>query len=287
MKIEHTCPSVQAGMTRIEQINTDLIEHMSYLNKTTTTMSQKAALVLSFFIFLFPVFSSGQTALEIVKKADELTRGKSSEGEMTIQIVRPKWTREMKMKTWSLGTDYSLMLITAPAKEKGTVMLKREKEVWNWVPSIERTVKLPPSMMMQSWMGTDLTNDDLVRQSSIVIDYTHAIVKDSVVEGRKCWKLKLTAKPDAPVVWGHIMVWVDKEHYIQLRTEFYDEDGYLVNIFNAYDIKVMDGRTMATKMEMIPVDKPGNKTILITDYINFDTGVKEDYFNTNQMKKMK
>lgn len=229
----------------------------------------------------------GQTALEIIKKADELTRGKSSEGEMTIQIVRPKWTREMKMKTWSLGTDYSLMLITAPAKEKGTVMLKREKEVWNWVPSIERTVKLPPSMMMQSWMGTDLTNDDLVRQSSIVVDYTHEILKDSLIDGRKTWKLKLTAKPDAPVVWGHIMVWVDKEHYIQLRTEFYDEDGYLVNIFTGHDIKVMDGRTMATKMVMIPVEKPGNKTILITNKINFDTGVTEDYFNTNQMKRMK
>ena len=89
------------------------------------------------------------------------------------------------------------------------------------------------------------------------------------------------------MVWGHILVWVDKEHYIQLRTEFYDEDGYLVNIFNAYDIKEMDGRTMATKMEMIPVEDPGNKTILITDKINFDTGVKEDYFNTNQMKRMK
>ena len=234
-----------------------------------------------------PLTANGQTALEIIKKADELTRGKSSEGEMTIQIVRPKWSREMKMKTWSLGTEYSLMLITAPAKEKGTVMLKRDKEVWNWVPSIERTVKLPPSMMMQSWMGTDLTNDDLVRQSSVVVDYTHEILKDSVVEGRDCWKLKLTAKPDAPVVWGHILVWVDKEHYIQLRTEFYDEDGYLVNIFNAFDIKQMDDRTMATRMEMIPVDKPGNKTVLITNSINFDTGVTQDFFNTRQMKQLK
>ena len=218
-------------------------------------------------LFLIPLVGNAQTALEIVKKADELTRGASSEGEMTIQIVRPKWSREMKMKTWSLGTEYSLMLITAPSKEKGTVMLKRKKEVWNWIPSIERTVKLPPSMMMQSWMGTDLTNDDLVRQSSVVIDYTHEILKDSVIDERETWKLKLVAKPDAPVVWGHILVWVDKEHYIQLRTEFYDEDGYLVNIFNAYDIKEMDGRTMATKMEMIPVEDPGNKTILITDKI--------------------
>jgi outer membrane lipoprotein-sorting protein len=245
----------------------------------------KKLLVIPF--LLAGMFAQSQTAIEIIKKADELTRGASSEGEMTIQIIRPKWTREMKMKTWSLGTEYSFMLITAPAKEKGTVMLKREKEVWNWIPSIERTVKLPPSMMMQSWMGTDLTNDDLVRQSSVVIDYTHEILKDSTINGRETWKLKLTAKPDAPVVWGHVLVWVDKEHYIQLRTEFFDEDGYLINIFNAYDVKVMDGRTMATRMEMIPVEEPGNKTILITNKINFDTGVKEDYFNTNQMKRMK
>lgn len=238
-------------------------------------------------LLLLSLMLNAQTAKEIIEKADELTRGESSEGEMTIQIIRPKWTREMKMKTWSLGTDYSMMLITAPAKEKGTVMLKREKEVWNWIPSIERTVKLPPSMMMQSWMGTDLTNDDLVRQSSIVVDYTHEILKDSVIRGRNTWKLKLTAKPDAPVVWGHILVWIDKEHYIQLRTEFYDEDGYLVNVFNGYDIKTMDGRTMATKMEIIPVEEPGNKTVLITDKINFDTGVKQEFFNTNQMKRMK
>ncbi|MFT4681639.1 MAG: hypothetical protein ACI9YU_001488, partial [Flavobacteriales bacterium] len=145
------------------------------LNKTkmfieTTTQSTRfffAPLCFCVIIlFLIPFSGSSQTAIEIIKKADELTRGASSEGEMTIQIIRPKWEREMKMKTWSLGTEYSLMLITAPSKEKGTVILKRKKEVWNWIPSIERTVKLPPSMMMQSWMGTDLTNDDLVRQSS-------------------------------------------------------------------------------------------------------------------------
>lgn len=238
-------------------------------------------------LFLFPLVGSAQTAQEIIKKADELTRGKSSEGEMTIKIIRPKWEREMKMKVWTLGTDYSLMLITAPAREKGNAMLKRKNEVWNWVPSIERTVKLPPSMMMQSWMGTDLTNDDLVKQSSIVVDYTHKIEKDSTINGRKCWKLRLTAKPEAPVVWGHILVWVDQEHYIQLRSEFYDEDGYLVNIFTAHDIKVMDGRTLATRMEMIPVDKPGNKTSIITDKIDFDTGITEDFFSINRMKRMK
>jgi outer membrane lipoprotein-sorting protein len=233
------------------------------------------------------LFAQSQTALEIIKKADELTRGESSQGEMTIIIERPKWKREMKMKTWTLGTDFSFMLITAPAKEKGLVMLKRDKEVWNWVPAIERTVKLPPSMMMQSWMGTDLTNDDLVKQSSIVVDYDHEILKDSVIDGRNTWKLRLTAKPDAPVVWGHIDVWVDKEHYIQLRSEFYDEDGYLINVFTGSDIKVFDGRMMAGKIEIIPMEKPGNKTTLLTNSIDFDIGVTQDFFTTQKMKTLK
>lgn len=236
---------------------------------------------------LFGLLANAQTAKEIIEKADELTRGLSSEGEMTIQIVRPKWTREMTMKSWTLGTDYSLILITAPAKEKGTVFLKREKEIWNWLPSIERTVKLPPSMMMQSWMGTDLTNDDLVKESSIVTDYEHEIEKDTVYDGLDCWKLVLTAKPDAPVVWGSIVVYVAKKNYIQLRSEFYDEDGFLVNIFTAHDIKEMGGRTIASRMEMVPVEKEGQKTVIIQNVLKFNTGVTADFFTTNQMKRLK
>jgi outer membrane lipoprotein-sorting protein len=238
-------------------------------------------------LMLLGMLASAQTAKEIIEKAEELTRGVSSQGEMTIQIVRPKWTREMTMKSWTLGTEYSLILITSPAKEKGTVFLKREKEIWNWVPSIERTVKLPPSMMMQSWMGTDLTNDDLVKESSIVQDYTHELEKDTVVGGRKCWKLVLTAKPDAPVVWGSVITFVDKDTYIQMRSEFYDEDGFLVNVFTASDIREMGGRTLAGRLEIEPMDKPGQKTVILQNDIKFNTGVTEDFFTTNNMKRVK
>ena len=119
------------------------------------------------------------TATEILQKADEKTRGsESAYSEMTITTVRPKWTREMAMKSWAKGNDYSLILITSPARDKGTAFLKRKKEVWNWVPNIERSIKMPPSMMMQSWMGTDFTNDDLVRESSTVDDYDSEVVGD-------------------------------------------------------------------------------------------------------------
>lgn len=281
--------------------NSTLIDQMKYI---TNCMAQNAIppfqrgakgggfpftalLLCTILLFPIPFSVNAQTAREIIEKADELTRGLSSQGEMTMQIVRPKWTREMSLKTWTMGTEYSLILVTAPAKEKGTVFLKREKEIWNWVPSIERTVKLPPSMMMQSWMGTDLTNDDLVKESSIVEDYTHEIEKDTVIDGRDCWKLVLTAKPDAPVVWGSVNAFVDKKNYIQMRSEFYDEDGFLVNVFMASDIKEMGGRTLAGRLEIIPVDKEGHKTVIIQKDIKFNTGISEDFFTTNNMKRLK
>jgi len=121
------------------------------------------------------------SAKEIIDKADKKNRGETSQGTMAMKIVRPEWERNVEMKSWSKGDDYFLIYITAPAKDKGQVFLKRKKEMWNWVPSIERMIKIPPSMMMQSWMGSDFTNDDLVKQSSIVNDYTHTLLGEETI----------------------------------------------------------------------------------------------------------
>jgi len=229
-----------------------------------------------------------QNAKEILQKAEEKLTGKETAiTDMTITIVRPKWTREMTMKSWAKGNDYSLVLITAPAKEKGTVFLKRLKEVWSWMPTIERTIKLPPSMMMQSWMGTDFTNDDLVRESSMVDDYSYKIIGDSTIIGRKCYKMQLIPKPDVAVVWGKLIVFIDKTDYIQLRSEMYDEDGYLINIMNSSKIQKMDGYTIATKMDLIPVEKKGQKTVMTINSIEFDKPIAESFFTTQNMKKIK
>ena len=135
-------------------------------------LSMKILFSLSF-LFLFTIQYHTQTAYEIIERADSKLRGLSSYTEMSITTVRPKWEKKMTLKGWSKGADYSVSLVLSPAKEKGSVFLKRKNEVWNYIPSLERTIKLPPSMMMQNWMGTDLTNDDLVKQSSTVVDYTH------------------------------------------------------------------------------------------------------------------
>jgi len=242
-------------------------------------------------IFCISVFSGicqeKLTAKEIIIKADENMRGKSSRGQMTMTIVRPKWSRTVTMKSWSLGTDYAMVYITAPVKDKGQVFLKRGTEMWNWQPVIRRTIKLPASMMMQSWMGSDFTNDDLVKQSSIVKDYTHKLLGSGTIQDKECYKLELIPKPDAPVVWGKIIVWITKKGYHILKGEYYDEDEFLVHTENGYNIKHMGNRDIVTKMEIIPEDKKGQKTILEFDNMEFDIDISEDFFTQQNMKRIK
>ena len=141
-------------------------------------------------------------ATAIVRRSDSTMRGSASYAEMTMTIVRPDWSREMSLKAWSLGDKYGLILVTAPARDKGTVTLKRDTEVWSYLPGIERVIKIPPSMMLQSWLGSDFTNDDLVKESSIVNDYDHTLAGDSVVDGHRCYRVVMIPHEDAAVVWG-------------------------------------------------------------------------------------
>ncbi|HSO88144.1 MAG TPA: outer membrane lipoprotein-sorting protein [Draconibacterium sp.] len=240
----------------------------------------------AFALSIISFFAGAQNVEEIVKKADEKTRGNSSQGEFTMIIQRPAWSREISMKNWTLGNDYSLVYITAPAKEKGQVFLKRQKEMWNWVPNIERMIKIPPSMMMQSWMGSDFTNDDLVRESSLIKDYSKKLTGEEKVGDYVCYKVELIPNEDAPVVWGKIIMWISKNEYHWLMAEFFDEDGKLVNTEIMSEVKMMDNREMPTRLEMIPADKPGQKTILIFNNIKFDIKIDETFFSQQNMKKI-
>jgi outer membrane lipoprotein-sorting protein len=231
--------------------------------------------------------ANAQDAKQIVIKAEENIQGLSSVTEMTIQVKRPTWSRSMSIKAWSKGEQYSLMVVTAPAKDAGTVFLKRVKEIWNWLPNIERVVKLPPSMMSQSWMGTDLTNDDLVKASSRIDDYNHKIVGDSVIEGRKCWKIEMIPLPSAAVVWSKVNMWIDRKDYLELRLEFFDEDNKLVNVMQGSDIRTIGGRVMPVKLEMIPVEKKGQETIITYNSAVFNQAISVDFFTTQNMKKAK
>lgn len=218
--------------------------------------------------------------------ADEKGRGKSSIASITIQIIRPNWEREMELKSWTLGNDLAMIRVNKPVKDKGIVYLKRKREVWNWIPAIERTIKLPPSMMSQSWMGTDFTNDDLVKEASIVEDYTHNIAGDSTIDERPCYKIVLLPKPGSAVVWGKVLLWIDKKDYLMMYAAYYDEDSKLINTLRSSAVKMLGGRLLPSRMEMIPADKKNNKTVLIYNSLQFDKPIDETFFSTQNMPRV-
>jgi outer membrane lipoprotein-sorting protein len=235
---------------------------------------------------LLPVHGRAQDATEIVKKADELMRGKSSFTRFTMTIEKPGWSRTMAMKAWSLEPDYSLVYVTDPARDKGTVTLKRGNEVWNWLPTVQKVIKIPPSMMLQSWMGSDFSNDDLVRASSIVRDYTHRLLGKEIVEGRECYELELTPDPEAGVVWGKVLLWISVEGYMEFKTEYYDEDGMLVRSFLGSRITTFGDRTLPAHWEMIPHATPGSKTVIDYEELRFDERFDSEFFSLQNMKRV-
>lgn len=249
----------------------------------------KVLICLFFSIFWIScgVLHAQDAAIEIVRKADAHARGKTSQANVNIKIIRPTWSRELTMRMWAKGTDYSMILILSPAKEKGTVFLKRGKEVWNWIPSIERSIKLPPSMMSQSWMGTDFTNDDLVKESSVVTDYTHSFSGNDTLLGRPCYVITMIPKPESSVVWGKVIVRIDKKDLMELGMDFYDEDGELTSVIRATQVGVLAGRMLPTTMEMIPVGKKGHKTVMTYGDLVLDEPMEESFFSTTNMKTIR
>jgi outer membrane lipoprotein-sorting protein len=201
--------------------------------------------------------------------------------------VRKKWTREMKIKAWTKGENLSATLILSPAKDKGSVFLKRNNEIWNYMPSIARTVKMPPSMMSQSWMGTDMTNDDLVKESSLKNDFTKKIIGTQTVSGLECHKIELIPNEASNSIWGKVIIWVSVKDYLQLKTEFYDEDNFLVNTVLSSEVKMMGGKLIPTVMEILPADKPHQKTKMIYNSILFDVEIDDNIFTTQYVKRLK
>jgi outer membrane lipoprotein-sorting protein len=228
------------------------------------------------------------TAREIIRMADEKFNGEmSGYSVMSMTIVRPTWQRTVEFRSWSLEDDYSLTLITAPAREKGQTFLKRGTEMWSWNPAINRLIKLPPSMMSQGWMGSDYTNDDILRESSVVEDYTHSLEGEEEVDGRLCHKIRLMAKEDADVLWGHQVWWVDSKELIILRAELYDEDGYLVRTERGMELKTMDGRFIPSVIELVPAEEEGHKTVLKILEMKFNIKLEESFFSQQNMKSIR
>jgi outer membrane lipoprotein-sorting protein len=253
---------------------------------------KKTFMASSFITFLLLVSSTASaqalSAKDIVQKADDKFNGeKSSIMVMSMTIVRPTWQRTVEFKNWSVGRDYALTLITSPAKDAGQTFLKRATEMWSWNPAISRLIKLPPSMMSQGWMGSDYTNDDILKESSVVNDYTHEIIGEENISGRLCYKIKMVAKEAAAVVWGSQLRWIDKKEFLVMKTELYDEERTLIRTETGSEIKEIDGRTIPSRMELIPAEEPGNKTIVDIKDIKFNVQIPESFFSQQNMKNIR
>ena len=228
------------------------------------------------------------SAKSIVKKSNDLLLGESSFSKMTMTITRPEWTRTISMQSWSMGEDYYMIYITSPARDKGQVFLKRDRDMWNWMPSINRVIKIPPSMMMSSWMGSDFSNNDLVKQNSIIVDYTHRILGSEIIDGRACYKIELLPLDDAPVVWGKIIMWISTKEFYQLKSEFYDDYMELENISLSTEVKNMGDRDLPSVFKIYPADKEGHITELRIDHQEFNIkGVKNAFFSQQNMKRIR
>ena len=250
-------------------------------------MYQKNIIGMIVLVMAISLQGMAQDPKAIIQRMEENFRGDASYNEMSMETVRPRYTREITMQSWSLGDDFSLILVTAPARDKGTAFLKRKNEIWNYVPNIDRTVKMPPSMMSQSWMGSDFSNDDLVQGSSTVDDYNHTFMGKETVDGVESYKIELKPLPETPVVYDKSYYWISTGSYLPVKVENYDEFGDLVSTIHFREVKNMGGRNIPTVMEMIPHDRRGHKTIIRTHKADYNVQLNESFFTQQNMRDVR
>ena len=225
-----------------------------------------------------------RTAEEIVDEVDRLLRGRSSRGTVVMEIVTEHWTRSMEMRIWSLGTDYSLIRVLSPRKDAGTATLKSENEIWNYLPRVDRTIKLPASLMGAAWMGSHFTNDDLVKESRIIEDYDIEIGYEGERDGVTVWEFVLTPKPEAAVVWGRIEEQVRQDDLMPVWVRYYDDRGDLARTMVFSDFRTMGGRLVPAHMVIEPADKPGESTTITYRDLEFDVGLDPSFFSLQRLR---
>ncbi|MDX9759931.1 MAG: outer membrane lipoprotein-sorting protein [Bacteroidota bacterium] len=229
---------------------------------------------------------SAQTATEIIDRAERILRGKTSRGTYEMTVVTPEYTRTMKMEYWwDDANDRSLIRTIAPKKEAGNKWLKIGNEMWNYLRATETTIKIPPSMMLQSWNGSDFSNDDLARESSMREDYTHEIIAEEDINGEACWKISSIPRPTAAVVWGKLYTWVRKKDFLPSVAQYYDEKGKLVRYLVYSDFVTMDGRLLPARWSMHNKTKDGHRTEFVIVAIDFDVTIPDRVFSFRELER--
>jgi len=252
---------------------------------TRTTKSLCAALGLLFATAALAQDDADQErARQLLDATDDMHRGASSHSKVTMNVKTKRWERSLTMEGWAQGEERSLIKILSPAKEAGMATLKVDDNIWNYLPKVDRTMKVPAGMMSGSWMGSHFTNDDLVKESRMADDFTYELKSEPAADGTGEYIVECVPKPDAPVVWGKVVVKLTPD---ELPTEitYWDEKGELVRTMSFSDLREQDGRGFPGKMKLVPEDEPGEYTEVIYDEIEFDVEIPETLFTLQALKR--
>ena len=226
---------------------------------------------------------------DLVDKANKALRGDSSHGRLVMTIETPEWKRSLEIEGWNKDRTFAFIKIHSPAKERGNTTLRRRNEMWVWLPKVERVIKIPPMMMHSTWQGSDFTYEDIVKADSIVKDYTHKLLGTTKEKDRTVYRIEATPKPDAPVVWGKVLtdlaVYDADQAVIPLNELDYSERGELIRTITLSDIKVMNGRRVPARLECVPARKPGQRTVLQYQELEFDIPLGDDFFSYQRLQK--
>ena len=242
----------------------------------------------SFFLLILLVISAPSAAEErdaktIVRDAIDHWRGISSYTEMTMIIHRPDWERSMTMRAWTKGDDHSLVRVVEPKKDRGNGTLTDDKSMWSYSPKINRVIKIPSSMMGQSWMGSDFSNKDIARADEIIDEYEHTLLGTEDVDGIVVYEIEAIPHEDAAVVWGSEVLRIRGDHVV-LEHSFFDQDGELVKSLQTMEITEMGGRTIAKRQRMNKADKPDEWTEIQVIDVDYDIELKASLFTLSNLR---
>lgn len=219
----------------------------------------------------------------IVRDAIDHWRGLSSYTEMTMVIHRPDWERSMTMRAWTKGDDHALVRVVEPKKDRGNGTLNDKKSMWSYSPKINRVIKVPSSMMGQSWLGSDFSNKDIARADDIVDEYEHSILSTEEIDGVTVYEIKSIPDEDAAVVWGSEVLRIREDHVV-LEHSFYDQDGDLVKSLMTMEIAEMGGRVIAKRQRMNKADKPDEWTEIQVNDVEYELELKDSLFTLSNLR---
>lgn len=223
------------------------------------------------------------SATDIIKSAMDVWRGESSDGEMTMTIHRPDWERSMTIHSRTKGLDKSFLIVKAPKKDAGNATLLLDDDMWSYSPRIKRVIKIPSSMMAQSWMGSDLSNRDITKDTDVIDEYDHTLMGTREENGRTIYQIRSIPHEDAPVVWGQEIYRI-RDDFLMLEQEFWDQDNQLVKTIRTLEHKIINGRPVGTRMRIQDQNKPNEWTELTINSIEFDVEIDDNIFTVGQLR---